>query len=330
MSVQADERPVAAGGQLRPESCAAMSASLLEPVAGTAPVATAWLAVEIPGPWSAKVLQDPSRPWLGALEARAKAHGVSVIAVRRPGRAGREAKAGGHVLAACTLPGRTVAGAMDLSDPSELDDLDLAALAEGVLPLRAHPVLGNTLLVCTNSKRDVCCAVAGRALAETLDRARPGRVWECSHLGGHRFAPTALVLPSGYAYARLTSQTALELIDAAPTAAPSPLGCRGRTTWDRQGQLAELEARRLLADTGVGGPHGLDGDALTVESTGPDLRTVVVRDDAVGGGARVPVRMAESGAMPARSISCGADPVSPPVLSAVEVGPVQGRALPTS
>ena len=317
MSVQADERVVAAGGQLRPESCAAMSAALHEPVAGTAPVATAWLAVEIPGPWSAKVLQDPSRPWLGQLEARAKAHGVSVIAVRRPGRVGREAKAGGHVLAACTLPGRAVAGALDLAAPADLDELDLAALAEGVLPLRAHPVLGNTLLVCTNSKRDVCCAVAGRALAETLDRARPGRVWECSHLGGHRFAPTALVLPSGYAYARLTSQTALDLIDAEPTAAPGLIGCRGRTTWDRQGQLAELEARRVLHDAGVG---GVDADALAVESTAADLRTVVVRNSSI----RVPVRTAESGAMPARSISCGADPVSPPVLAAVEVGPVRG------
>jgi hypothetical protein len=313
MSVQVDERAAAAGPQLRPESCAAMSAALGEPVAGTAPVAQAWLAVEVPGPWSKKVLQDMARPWLVELDQRAKASGVSLIAVRRPGRADPSITPGGHVLLACTVPGRTAAAELTLPGPEALADLDLSGLASGVMPLGARAVHTNTLLVCTNSKRDVCCAVAGRALAETLDRARPGRVWQSSHLGGHRFAPTALVLPSGYAYARVTPETALGLIDADPTAAPDPTGCRGRSAWDRQGQLAEIEARRLLAENGL----TFDADEITVETTAPDVRTVVTTS-----GLRVPVRIGESEAQPARSISCGADPVTPPVLSALAVGPI--------
>ncbi|NIB33002.1 hypothetical protein HBB16_16775 [Pseudonocardia sp. MCCB 268] len=37
--------------------------------------------------------------------------------------------------------------------------------------------------------------VRGRALAAELTPRAP--TWECTHLGGHRFAPTALVLPTG-------------------------------------------------------------------------------------------------------------------------------------
>ena len=299
----------------RLDSCAAVSQALQEPVAGTAPVAQAWVAVEMPGTWPAKVLADQAHPWLGALEARAKVFGVSVIAVRKPGRVGRTGPAGVRALVACTLPGRTVAGELTLADPEELAELDLGQLAGGVLAPRARPLASNVLLVCTNAKRDACCAVAGRALVDELDRARPGQIWECSHLGGHRFAPTALVLPSGYAYARLTAQTALRLLDAAPTAAPELTDCRGRSCWDRKGQVAELEARLLL---GAGSGPVADADALTVDVTGPDLRTVRGVD-----GVSVPVVVGEALAAPARAISCGAGPVTPPVLTALVVGPAE-------
>ena len=39
-----------------------------------------------------------------------------------------------------------------------------------------------------------------------LARVFPDEVWECTHLGGHRFAPTALVLPTGYSYGRLDQE----------------------------------------------------------------------------------------------------------------------------
>src|SRR4051794_26588365 len=104
MSLDTEDRPAPVVQQLRPESCAAVSAALHEPLPGTAPVAKAWVAVEVPGTWSAKVLADPVRPWLGELDARSKAFGVSTIAVRRTGRAGRMGAGGHRALLACTLP----------------------------------------------------------------------------------------------------------------------------------------------------------------------------------------------------------------------------------
>jgi len=58
------------------------------------------------------------------------------------------------------------------------------------------------VLVCTHGKRDICCGSLGTALAlqVSADTGLLGanvRTWRTSHTGGHRFAPTAIVLPYG-------------------------------------------------------------------------------------------------------------------------------------
>ena len=78
--------------------------------------------------------------------------------------------------------------------------------------------------MCTNARRDVCCAVRGRPVALEAAAARPGQVWECSHTGGHRFAPTAVVLPHGQTWARLTPELAVDR----PRRRRPAAGCRRR------------------------------------------------------------------------------------------------------
>lgn len=84
-------------------------------------------------------------------------------------------------------------------------------------PEAGGPVDGGRLvdvLVCTHGRRDSCCGARGTELfGELLDRlgqagpagqpgsACPVRAWRTSHTGGHRFAPTALVLPSATLWA---------------------------------------------------------------------------------------------------------------------------------
>ena len=87
----------------------------------------------------------------------------------------------------------------------------------------AEPVL----LVCTNGRRDVCCAVRGRPVALEAARRRPGAVWESSHTGGHRFAPTGVLLPHGVTLARLDAALCAEVLESAagragPRARPRP------------------------------------------------------------------------------------------------------------
>jgi len=74
------------------------------------------------------------------------------------------------------------------------------------------------LLICTHGKRDVCCGQAGMALYSTIssqlgDGTGKVRVWRASHTGGHRFAPTALTFPDGYAWAYLDEITTAQILN---------------------------------------------------------------------------------------------------------------------
>lgn len=299
-----------------PTTCSAFSSRLGEPIAGTAPTATAWLALEQPGPWGARALTESRLdPELGAeLGRRAEGTGVRIALVRRVGHHGpADADAPRRVLMASTIPGRTGLRAMTVHDPCELLDLDFTALGSGQLDA-GDPHPEPALLICTNSKRDQCCAVFGRALARDVADLRevPGELelWETDHLGGHRFAPTALVLPTGYLYGRVDAATALLAVERAAKGAISLDNCRGRSTWSRRGQAADLALRAELA------LH--DADAVEIvdeQEAAPDRWTVFAR--AQGETYRVEVH--QQIPAEARPESCGKAFGNPPAQHVVSI-----------
>ncbi len=155
-------------------------------------------------------------------------------------------------------------------------------------------------LVCTNGARDPCCAIRGPAVALALERARPGQVFECSHLGGHRFAANVLVLPDGLCFGRLDPRAAVALADELE-AGRLPLDhLRGRTAYDSEQQAAEIAARRALGLTGL-------GDLRLVEVSGSEPQTVFELAD----GRRVGVRL-EGKRLQPRRVSCRDEKVEEP------------------
>ena len=85
-------------------------------------------------------------------------------------------------------------------------------------------------------------------------------MYECSHLGGHRFAANVLVLPDGLCFGRLDARSAVALA-AELEAGRLPLEhLRGRTALAPEQQAAEILVRREL------GLAGLD-DLRLVEAT---------------------------------------------------------------
>lgn len=74
------------------------------------------------------------------------------------------------------------------------------------------------ILVCTHGMRDKCCARLGQPFFREAKRmAKQGnlphtRVWQVSHIGGHRFAPTIISLPDGRYYGRLSLSTLQAII----------------------------------------------------------------------------------------------------------------------
>ncbi|MFH0516330.1 sucrase ferredoxin [Streptomyces sp. M41] len=293
-------------------TCSTVSRDLDEPIAGTAATATTWLLLEQPGPWGAKALtQSHLDPALGrALEAAAQGTGVRVALIRRPGRhADCGTLAERRVYVAHTVPGRVWLHAATTNDPGRLLDLDFAALGAGDprtfdAVLQGRPHTGHPLaLVCTNGKRDRCCALLGRPLAAELSASGVDGVWEVTHLGGHRFSPTLLVLPYGYAYGRAQAHAVKEVLHSAHEGRIVLDGCRGSSAWERPGQAAELAVRRVTGECAA--------QALSVVRTdgaAPRWDVTVAHVD----GRRWRVVVAQGSSLPARPESCGASVLGSP------------------
>jgi (2Fe-2S) ferredoxin len=178
-----------------------------DPLAGSAPPARRWLLLEHPGPWRVEAI-----PGAGieseVLSTLLKNAGSStrILLVRRPGRSGRRA------------PRRWILAGLDsaLSTGPWRDDRDLLDAAEALradsLPTREPPQ--PLILVCTHGVHDVCCALRGRPVAIALASRWPELVWECSHIGGDRFAPNVVVLPDGFYYGNLDPDRAVATVEA--------------------------------------------------------------------------------------------------------------------
>ncbi|WP_052462144.1 sucrase ferredoxin [Nigerium massiliense] len=183
---------------------------------GTATQASFWIALEQPGPWGAKAFtQSRLDPTLGGeVERRTLEAGGRALLIRAPGNKARPAGRR-RVFVAGNLAGTPWLRTGEVDDPAEILDLPFEVLdrpdpvdADWLRP--SDPVL----LVCTNAKRDRCCALKGLPLAEQL-AAEGLPVWECSHTGGHRFAPTGVVLPTGQLIGRLTADLGRQALEAA-------------------------------------------------------------------------------------------------------------------
>lgn len=96
---------------------------------------------------------------------------------------------------------------------------DSPASAVAALTYVSTPVSTETesdVLVCTHGRRDVCCGSLGTELALALSThgGREGvRFWRTSHTGGHRFAPTLIILPQGTAWAYADQQLVASVLD---------------------------------------------------------------------------------------------------------------------
>jgi hypothetical protein len=234
---------------------------------GTAARAQFFVALEQPGPWGRDAAaQSHLAPDLGReLSTRCAQRGGRLTLLRRPGRHADEH--GAHMGGTTVMAYLAWAGAdpwllqVRLEDPAALLELDLEALARGdrsavLASVPAAVAAAPVLLVCTNGRRDVCCAVRGRPVALDAATLAPGRIWEASHTGGHRFAPTGVLLPHGMTFARLDAALCHAVVTAAaqdrvPVAATGPLHDRGRSALEPGAQTAEAHVRHLVEETGL-------------------------------------------------------------------------------
>lgn len=229
--------------------CSSTSAAVAEPMAGTASTVRAFLLLEVPGPWGVHALRDGRLPddLSTELERRCDGLGVRPLLVRRHGRTRtRTARAFG----AYADPHEPWMEAATLDRPEEVLDLALDRLGRGEsMGLEQHhdPVF----LVCTHGRHDVCCAEHGRPIAAALAASYPQLTWECSHIGGDRFAGNVLVLPDGLYYGRADQQSGPQIVRRHLSGELDLDHLRGRAGYRFPTQAAEWHLRRRLEVTGT-------------------------------------------------------------------------------
>lgn len=277
-----------------PMRCSALADELDEPMIGSVEQRVRWLLIEDHGAWGRDAVQDLLGP---GLPEAAKARGVRVLLIKRR-EADPAADAVRRVFLVDTEEGRWASRAV--GDPVELSVEQLDAPLEAFGTASDEPMF----LVCTNGKRDACCALRGRALMTALAASHPDRTWECTHLGGHRFAGNLVCLPHGLLYGRVAPADGPRLAGAYLDGRMDPALLRGRSSWPAPAQVAEREVRTRLGLDTVGALQ------LVATDVGDSVARVVLAD---ASGARHEVELRSERLAPERAVSCAGDKLEAPL-----------------
>jgi hypothetical protein len=236
-------KPVRPAARLDAARCSVQALVRQDSPVATASPAQRWVLIEQPGPWGRDaLLQSRFDPAVApALARRARAEDVRLLLIRRPGD--RLADSGRRWAYADSRPGREGLWWSVRSSDADLIDAPWDGSA-------GEPARGPVYLVCTHGSHDACCALRGRPLARTLPAPGPADVWECSHLGGDRFAANLLVLPHGFYYGQVPGDGA-DIVAAHDRGEVALPWLRGRAGLPPAAQAAQHWARERLGLTGV-------------------------------------------------------------------------------
>jgi len=238
--------------------CSDRSLEREDPLAGTAGYGQRWFLVEIDGAWGAHAfMQSRLDPDLGrAIVSRIEAAKMRPLAIRRTGRRTDRQRDQKHWRWAIVdaRPGNESIRWGSVDDPADLLEVPLDGSS-------GTPSDQPIVCVCTHARHDQCCAVKGRPVVTAMARHYPEETWECSHLGGDRFAATLIVFPEGLLYGRMKAAEAPEILEAHARGEVVPEFLRGRTSLTNVAQAAEAFARDETGDARI--------DAFTVADEHP-------------------------------------------------------------
>ncbi|HJP92579.1 MAG TPA: sucrase ferredoxin [Pyrinomonadaceae bacterium] len=232
--------------------CSVRSIEAGENAFGTASIGDAWLLLEYPRPWGAKAFSE------SALPKAVKIHLASTLKQVPRSRVllikqSRKVK---EPLTLFVVHSREASSSIlkyEFSEYEQLLDLDLGLVLGGGSLVGATRWDGPLFLVCTHGKRDKCCAKFGIPVYKTI-RTLVGdsAVWQCSHVGGDRFAANVVCFPDGLFYGHLTEETTKLIVREYYERRIVLANFRGRSCYSFPVQAAEFFARRETGFRGIG------------------------------------------------------------------------------
>jgi hypothetical protein len=220
--------------------CADTARDRDDPLIGTAPTPTAFLLVEHPGPWRFDALAGAgwSPEVTAALTSAVRATRARLLVIRRPGRRSTQ---GARRWAVVRVGVGTHWGSWQ-QEADLLAAADALQAPQNPASLSPRPVL----LVCAHGVHDACCAIRGRPVAAALAERWPEETWECSHVGGDRFAANVVVVPDGTYYGGLDVDSAAQVIGNHLGGRVDVDHLRGSARWPPVAQVAVAEVHRRL------------------------------------------------------------------------------------
>lgn len=253
---------------LIPESdffCAVEARESGEQIFGTAADSTTvWLILEYPYAWGAQALAESALP--DAVKTRLaewtqSIPGARIQLIKQDSVSGTTPSLVTHIphraitfFVAVTREAEQRVYRFALDSYADLLELDVPALAEHEPDARfaAHHHAEPVYLVCTNGRRDRCCAKWGLPFYQAMCEHVGDAVWQTTHTGGHRFAATMICFPQGVFYGWLTPEDAPTLVDAHARGDIFRLDrYRGRSCYPRAVQAADYYLRNHYAESGL-------------------------------------------------------------------------------
>jgi hypothetical protein len=263
----------------KPPPCSNQSLARGDPLYGTASVGRTWVLLELSGPWGRSALLESVailEPTLGrAIARRFEMAGMRIAGIRRTGR--RLATPRWRWFIAQSDEGAETLYRGEVSGPRDYLDIALDG-SDG------ESSAGPLVAVCAHGKHDQCCAVRGRGAVAAIAARYPESTWECSHLGGDRFAATMLILPEGLCYGRVDSTDPARLVQLYLDGRLDNGFLRGRTSLPHAVQAAQYFAReasgddRITALSPLGVDHGDYGIRVMLAADDGPLEVVLAEE----------------------------------------------------
>lgn len=255
--------------------CSTYSAQAGEPLPGTAPQGQVWFLLEYNGTWESKAFEasliaEQVKDWVLAALAQIPGSKLLLIRTGSSGRAAGLHRVAPHPFdegqsltfyAAIAHETYPILYRFRLYSYEDLLDIDLRGLSKALSIYDARKTEEKLYLVCTHGRRDRCCARAGTLIYEAIcsKSAREGAaesIWQCSHVGGHRFAANLVCFPHGIFYGRVDLEDVDGILSSYGRGHYYPKKGRGRSCFPGPAQAGEVYLRQYtnLTDLNAFGP----------------------------------------------------------------------------